>query len=229
MKISAVILDFGGTLVDGGIDYDEYHQALLKYLNGLGYGVKLKEVHSSFRVALGKLNRVRAQGKEQTFEEVYSLFLRRLSIPADLETLKDLHDIFKHYYVSNFFDCTDDVLRRLSERYKVALLSNTMSDQPHEMLKKANYAQYFDLMVCSRDLGIRKPNPKIFNYMLKSLGVSATETVHVGDSVEADMEGASEVGITGVWIRVHGETFWHGYTVNSICELPNLLKKISES
>lgn len=229
MEISAVILDFGGTLVDGGIDYDKYHQALIQHLNGLGYGIKLREINSSFKVALGNLNRIRAKGKEQTFEEVYSLFLRRLSIPADVEMLNDLHDIFKNYYVSNYFDCTGDVLKWLSERYKVALLSNTMSDQPHEMLKKANYAQYFDSMVCSRDLGIRKPNPQIFNYMLEALGVSAESTVHVGDSIEADMEGASGVGITGIWIRTIGEDPWYGYTVNSICELPNLLKKIAES
>jgi HAD superfamily hydrolase (TIGR01549 family) len=229
MKIKAVILDFGGTLVEGGIDFDRYHEALLTYFMSIGYRVTRKEIDSAMKVALGNLNRIRARGREQTFEEVYSLFLKKINIFAGEEILIDLHKIFKKYFSSNFFLCSEDVLKELSKKYKVALLSNTMSDKPLEMLRDANLIQYFDLVVCSRDLGIRKPNPEIFKYVLEKLGVSAEESVHVGDSVKADMEGASGVGITGIWIKLPNEIPWYGYAITTICDLPNLLKKIAKS
>lgn len=225
--IKAVILDFGGTLVEGDIDYKEYHKALLRYLNGLGYGVNLEEINSALRLALRRLNSIRSKGKEQTFEEVYELFLRNLSIPGSFEILGDIHEIFKKHYVSNFFHCTGDVLKELSDKYLIALLSNTMSDKPYDLLREADLMKYFEVVVCSRDLGIRKPNPEIFRYVLDKLCVSPEEAVHVGDNIEADMRGATGVGITGVWIKVPSVESWHGYAISSICDLPNLLPLIN--
>jgi HAD superfamily hydrolase (TIGR01549 family) len=227
IMIKAVILDFGDTLVEGGINYKEYHEAVLRYLNGIGFNISLKEVKSALSQAIGRLNKMRAKGKEQTFEEVYEFFLRSLAIPGDAEILGEIHDIFKKYYVSNFFHCTGDVLKELSKRYMLALLSNTMSDKPYDLLRDYGFMKYFDVVVCSRDLGIRKPNPNIFRHVLDKLCITPAEAVHVGDSIKADMKGASGVGITGIWIKVPGEEPWHGYAINSICELPSLLLKIN--
>jgi putative hydrolase of the HAD superfamily len=94
------------------------------------------------------------------------------------------------------------------------------------MLEKADFAKFFELIVCSRDLGIRKPNPEIFKYVLDSLKVKPSEAVHVGDNVEADMLGAENVGITPIWIKTPGETPWRGYAISTICELPEYLSKI---
>jgi putative hydrolase of the HAD superfamily len=229
MKIKAVILDYGGTLAEGKPHYKEYNKALLAYIRSLGYHINLKDIQSAINTTLRNLNKVRAKGKEQTFEEVYKLFLRKLKILEDEKILNDLHGIFKTHYISNYFACTGEVLKELSDRYKVALISNTMSDLPHTKLDEAGFSKYFDLIICSSDLGIRKPNPEIFKYVLEKLGVYAEETVHVGDSVEADMEGATGVGITGIWIKTPGEHQWHGYAIGTICELPNFLKKISLS
>jgi HAD superfamily hydrolase (TIGR01549 family) len=227
--IKAVILDFGDTLVEGDIEYKEYHEAILSYLNGLGYEVNLKEINSALRFAIRRLNIIRSKGKEQTFEEVYELFLRNLAIPGSTEILRDIHDIFKKHYVSNFFHCTEDVLKELSDKYMIALLSNTMSDKPYDLLRDTDLMKYFDVVVCSRDLGIRKPNPEIFRYVLDKLCVLPEEAVHVGDNIEADMKGASSVGITGVWIKVLGVEPWHGYAISSICDLPNLLSLINNN
>ncbi len=229
MEIKAVILDFGGTLADGGLEWDEYHQALQAYLSSLGYDVEMRDLKKALRSALGELNRIRARGKEQTFEEVYANFLRKLGVPDDAETLDALHQNFRDHYKTQYYPCIEDVLRQLSARYRVALLSNTMSDQPHHLLEKAGYTKFFDLRICSRDLGIRKPNPEIFRHVLGELGVEPHEAVHVGDSVEADMEGAAAAGITGVWIKTPGQPPWTGHAIGSICELPAYLKKMEAS
>lgn len=46
----------------------------------------------------------------------------------------------------------------------------------------------------------------------------------VGDSVEADMYGARDSGITGVWIKTPDQPVWNGHAIASICDLPAFLK-----
>jgi putative hydrolase of the HAD superfamily len=226
MEIKAVIMDFGGTLVEGGLEWEPYHQSIRAILKGKGYPHNMKDLKKALRSALDKLNNIRNKGKELTFEEVYASFLTRLGLPSDPETIEELHENYKYYFKSHFFNCTEKVLQKLSSRYKLALLSNTMSNQPHIKLEEAGYDKYFDVIICSRDIGVRKPNPEAFKRVLDMLGVKPENTVHVGDSVEADMYGARESRITGIWIKSSDQPIWNGRAINNICELPSYLAKM---
>ena len=226
MVIRAVILDFGGTLASGRIDWDEYHQAVQTLLNGMGFPVNQKDVKKAMGASLGELEKVRSRGLEMTFEEVYGSALSKMGLLPDEEIIESIHLLFKRHYVSIFYPCTEEVLERLAERYRVALISNTMSDQPRLMLEEAGLDRHFEVIVCSRDLGVRKPNPEIFEHVLGRLGIDGEEAVHVGDSVEADMEGAVNSGVTPIWIKSPGEAPWPGYAISSICELPEFIERI---
>ena len=229
MKIKAVFLDFGGTLAYGGIDWDEYHLAVRTFLASLGYNIEPKRLKKAIRASLEELKRHRAKGLEKTHEQVYGSALKRLCIPADDYILEMIHDTFKKHYISTFDPCTEETLKKLAKRYKLALLSNTMSDQPRKMLEETGMDGLFEVIICSRDLGIRKPNPDIFKHVLDEMSVSPEETVHVGDNVEADMEGASDSGITPIWIRTPGQDLWSGHAITTICDLPEFLAKIQET
>ena len=226
MNIKAVILDFGGTLASGSIDWDEYHNSIWRYLTGIGYNIEKTQLKKAISSALQELEKIRSRGLELTHEEVYGSALGRLGIIPEEKILDEIHEIFKHHYVSTFYPCTEDVLEKLHKKYKLALISNTISDQPRELLEEKKLDHLFEVIICSRDLGIRKPNPKIFEHVLKILNVNPRQAVHVGDSVEADMEGASDVGITPIWIKTQGDRFWNGRSVSSICELPRYLDLI---
>jgi HAD superfamily hydrolase (TIGR01549 family) len=228
MKIKAVLLDFGGTLASGGLDWEPYHESIRNYLISHGYNIKMKELKKALRGTLAELDRIRATGKERTFEEVYSTFLRKLGIIHDDEALEWLHDNFKVHYKTSFYPCVEELLRELSTKYKLAMVSNTMSDQPRLLLEESKMDKYFDFLVCSRDLGVRKPNPAIFNIVLERIDAKPSETVHVGDSVEADMYGAQSAGITGIWIKTPDQPPWSGYAISSICDLTRFLKTISD-
>ncbi|MDH5791460.1 MAG: hypothetical protein OEZ44_04685, partial [Candidatus Bathyarchaeota archaeon] len=71
MVVRAVILDFGGTLAEGGIDWNEYHEAILKTLKALGHDIDPGTLKKAIQAALNELKKVRARGEELTFEEVY--------------------------------------------------------------------------------------------------------------------------------------------------------------
>jgi putative hydrolase of the HAD superfamily len=229
MKVKAVFLDFGGTLAYGGIDWDEYHRAVRVLLASLGYDIEQRRLKKAIGASLQELRRHRAKGLEKTNEEIYGAVLRRVGLPADDETLKMIHDTFKKHYISTFYPRTEETLRKLTENYKLALISNTMSDQPREMLEETGLDSLFEIIICSRDLGIRKPNPAIFKYVMDEVGVQPRETVHVGDSVEADMEGASASGITPIWIRTPDQGFWSGHAISRFSDLPQFLEKMQEA
>jgi putative hydrolase of the HAD superfamily len=227
--VESVILDFGGTLVEGGIEWGQYHKTVKSLLERFREDVSMEEIREKLGLSLDKLHEVRATGKELTFEEIYEDFLDRLGIAAEEELLVLLHDNFKEQYKSKFFECSGKVLEKLSKKYKVALLSNTISDQPHLLLNESGFDKYFDVIVCSRDIGVRKPNPEAFKIILEKLDTTPGITVHVGDSVEADMYGARESGITGIWVRTPDQPYWDGFSIVSICELPDFLKRLENS
>jgi HAD superfamily hydrolase (TIGR01549 family) len=226
MAIKVVILDFGGTLSNGVLDWDSYHDRIRSILAGRGYPIKMSKLKQALGGALGVLKSVRAKGKEMTFEEVYDIFLDRLKISNDKQLLEELHDNYRNHMRTAFFPCVEDVLKKLADKYIVALLSNTMSNQPKLLLSENKFDRYFDLIICSRDLGLRKPNPKIFKYILEKLQVKPIEAVHVGDSVKEDMIGARNSEVTGIWIKTPDQPPWGGYAINSICELPEFLEKL---
>ncbi|MFB0558394.1 MAG: HAD family hydrolase [Candidatus Bathyarchaeia archaeon] len=229
MVVRAVVLDFGGTLAEGEIDWNEFHVAIQRTLKGLGHPVELDKLKKAIHGALAQLERVRARDEEKTLEEVYGSVLVKLGIPPKDETLEMIHDLFKRHYKQSFYPCVEEVLEKLSERYVLAVISNTMSDQPRLILEQTYLDRYFELVVCSRELGIRKPNPRIFEFVLDRLGVEPGEAIHVGDSVEADMMGALNAGVRPVWIKNQQSLHWTGDTITSICELPGFLEDLEDS
>ena len=70
-----------------------------------------------------------------------------------------------------------------------------------EDLQTIGLLEYFNPkhIAISGDLGIRKPNARIFEYALNALQVSPQETAMIGDSLSADMLGAQPLGIYTVW------------------------------
>ncbi len=71
----------------------------------------------------------------------------------------------------------------------------------HEDLATLGLLDYFELphIAISGDLGIRKPNPRIFEHVLQALQVAPQETAMIGDSLSADILGAQALGITAIW------------------------------
>jgi len=93
------------------------------------------------------------------------------------------------------------VLDALGERVRVGLCSNfSHSETAHQVLREAGFDERLDAIVVSDAFGLRKPRPEIFLETLTRLGVAPEETLHVGDSLRADVGGAAAAGIRSVWI-----------------------------
>jgi putative hydrolase of the HAD superfamily len=93
------------------------------------------------------------------------------------------------------------VVGELGRRVRLGLCSNfSHSAMALGVLDDYGLRSHLDALVISDAIGIRKPRGEIFAAVLDQLGVEPAETLHVGDSLRADIGGAAPLGIRTVWI-----------------------------
>jgi epoxide hydrolase-like predicted phosphatase len=91
-------------------------------------------------------------------------------------------------------------IRTLRLRYKTALLSNAWSDLRGMLTERWEIADAFDEMVISAEVGIVKPDPRIYHLALERLQVAPQEAVFVDDFIE-NIEGGKAVGLHTIHFR----------------------------
>ena len=102
------------------------------------------------------------------------------------------------------FDDAQAALEELRGAYRLGLLTNGPPDIQHEKLEGAGLKEYFDAVVVSGEVGIGKPDPRIFHLALERLGASSAEAAMVGDSLARDIVGARRAGVKAVWVNRSG-------------------------
>lgn len=96
---------------------------------------------------------------------------------------------------------TTSILRRLGERFVLGLVSN-FDHPPHvrRVLDRHGLTGFFRTIVISGEVGVKKPDPRVFEPALREAGLRPSEVVYVGDT-EDDVAAAVAAGITPVMIR----------------------------
>ena len=122
------------------------------------------------------------------------------------------------------------LLRRLAERYRLAVVSNfDYTPTALDILERAGVLELFDTIVVSDEVGWRKPRRDIFDAALGRLGVRAEESLFVGDRADMDVLGAQRIGMDAAWINRDGEPLPSGvaaptYEIRDLGELAAILK-----
>lgn len=93
------------------------------------------------------------------------------------------------------------VLERLRESRRVALVTNGAPDVQREKIAASGLTGYFDAIVVSGELGIGKPEPRIFAHALGLVGAQPEAALMVGDNLWRDVAGAQRVGMRAIWIN----------------------------
>jgi putative hydrolase of the HAD superfamily len=92
-----------------------------------------------------------------------------------------------------FIECA----KTLKKKYRLALLSNDVSEWSAYLRKRHNIDDYVDYAFISGDLGLRKPDPRIYESALRVMGVKPSECVFIDDSPER-VDAAAELGIASI-------------------------------
>jgi putative hydrolase of the HAD superfamily len=198
--IKAVSFDADGTLWD-------FQQVMCHSLGKVMEELEQLDPPAAAALNIDKMiairNRVAEElkGKTTNLEDIrFQAFRRTLE-----EINRPNDDLARHlnevYFQHRFEDTEpyDDVLptlQALKERYLLSLLSNGNSYP-----ERCGFEGIFNSVVFSQEHKVEKPDAAIFQIALRELGCSETELLHVGDSLENDVEGAHNTGIRCAWLN----------------------------
>ena len=103
-----------------------------------------------------------------------------------------------------FDDTHDLVAAAKGARIPLALITNGASDTQRDKLAALGIGHWFDTVVISGEVGLAKPDPRIFEVAVEALAVERDAVWHVGDSLSSDVAGARATGLTAVWLNRSG-------------------------
>lgn len=87
------------------------------------------------------------------------------------------------------------VLRRLSETFQLGMVTNGYSDSQRGRLEAAGLQDVFDPLLISEEVGVAKPDSRIFEMALSKLALPPDAVLYVGDSIAHDYQGCLAAGI----------------------------------
>ena len=95
------------------------------------------------------------------------------------------------------------VLRRLRERYKLAIFTNSDDDLIAPTVARIGVP--FDYVITAEQAQAYKPSRQLFEHAYRTMGVTPDETVHVAMGMYWDMKARHELGLRGIWVNRRGE------------------------
>jgi HAD superfamily hydrolase (TIGR01549 family) len=137
----------------------------------------------------------------------------------------------RHWHLEE--DTYQSLDRLLEQGYRLAMISNAGdAANVHRLLERWNLKAYFEHILISAEVGLRKPHPHIFEMGLALMNTTASRAVMVGDTLGADILGARNACMASVWIsrrvqtpgnRDHLDTIQADAVIKTLAELPDVL------
>lgn len=120
-----------------------------------------------------------------------------------------------------------EVLEKLKGKYKLGIVSNFYGNLT-TVLADFGISDYFDCVIESASVGVRKPDSQIFQLGLNALNLKASEIIVVGDSYEKDVLPALHIGCNVVWLRSRkwNEPVENGINVKMVNKLKDLANTV---
>lgn len=127
---------------------------------------------------------------------------------------------------SNLMPYAKELLEYLFPKYNLYILSNGFRELQYHKMRSAGIDGYFKKIILSDDIGVMKPWPQIFHYALSATQSEIADSLMIGDSWDADIVGASGVGMHQIYYNNMERTlfpFEATYTINTLKEIRDLL------
>jgi putative hydrolase of the HAD superfamily len=209
--IKLIVFDLWSTLVPATIDFVRLasiarheHKSLSEFIQRYELATQLK--------------------KYNNFDELKKDFFDAFNWESKELLERELDEVYNNRFDKiRFFPEVEKNLMELRKKgYKLALLSNTESIGIKLVEDKLRLKNFFDLLEYSFEVGAVKPNPVMFNSVLKKMNVSPEESLMVGDSLRRDVVGAQNIGMHGCLLNRKNEIFDSSLGVKPEFEIKSL-------
>lgn len=202
-KLKAVFIDLDDTLLD---ETAHMRGAYGKSLDELRDRVSPDQAAATYReyeYVVSDLLR-RDAWDELAREQRWEVALQRAGVePGDLP-VKICDGYYRHYFEGVGFLPGAERLLDVASHFENCLITNGEHGKQWGKIRKMDVDSRLNHILVSEDLGIRKPDPRIFERALELTGSQPSESVMIGDSLHADIAGAGPIGIGTIWINQYG-------------------------
>lgn len=208
--LRAVIFDFGGTLMYGREDWEpiiaQADDALTAYLRAQGMDLNITTFPHQFRKSLANYFK---QREKDLLETTYTYVLRELLKEKGYDDVSDeiirgaLDKLFA--VTQSNWELEQDAIPTLKKLegngYRLGIISNAGDDQDVQQLaQRFGIGHFFDFILTSAACSYRKPHSRIFEMALSKWYLLPNEAAMVGDNLNADIYGAQNAGLYGIWL-----------------------------
>ncbi|MFT7350597.1 MAG: YjjG family noncanonical pyrimidine nucleotidase [Flavobacterium sp.] len=168
-------------------------------------------------------------------EEISAIQLRYGRLKDTFDTLQfevsdDLINTLSGQYIqylpdfNYLYDGTFEILDYLKTNYKLHIITNGFQDVQDGKIRNSNLHPYFQSVTNSENAGFKKPNPKIFEFALTLSKANKETSVMIGDSLEADVQGALDFGMEAIYFNEHKKEIPESILqIRTLHELRNIL------
>jgi putative hydrolase of the HAD superfamily len=201
--IKAILFDLDDTLFDRTTAVERTLQAMSNEFPGLFSGITTDKIIRAFFHS----------DEIATLEFNNGLSLKETRLVRDREFLKSLGLDYGYapaidaFYIKTyptfkvFISGAKPIIERLARAYRLGLISNGNSIDQCQKLDNLGIRHLLSCTMLSEEIGIRKPDPRIFQEAVKNLGTSTDECLFIGDSYENDVIGARNAGMQACWFN----------------------------
>ena len=101
------------------------------------------------------------------------------------------------------FEATEKLCEYLHSKYKVGIITNGIKEVQHSRIENSTIAKYIDKIIISDEVGVNKPDKRIFEYAMNYFEImDKSEVIMIGDSLGADIKGGQNAGIDTCWVNL---------------------------
>jgi putative hydrolase of the HAD superfamily len=139
----------------------------------------------------------------------------------------ELINILSEQYILNLSDQTallpyaKEILTYLNNKYELHIITNGFNQIQYKKLKNSAIDNYFKTVTTAEEVTYKKPHPKVFYHALNKAQANKKESLMIGDSLEADIQGAIQIGMDAIHLA-NGDHH-HKQSIRQLDELKQYL------
>ena len=226
LNIKHVFFDLDHTLWDFEANSKKAYEFIFKKNKLVINIADFIQIYEPINHAYWKLYREeKVSQKELKYARLKDTF-DRLNFPVSDKLILILADEYLQN-LANYnllFEGTIDLLEYLKPKYKLHIITNGFHEIQSDKLTNSKINHFFDRVITSESVLVKKPNPKIFFHALKIANAKTYESIMIGDNLEADIYGAKNIGMPAIHCDFNNSTIKNGtITINKLEQIKQYL------
>ena len=214
-NIKTVLFDLDDTLLDRATTFSRYCDHLISTLFPAGMSNTEKNKKKEFLILHDKSG---YENKEVFYQKVIQHWNLSCTVAHLVQKWSDSFTKFS-MPVKDLLE----ILEYLSSKYTLGIVTNGSTSMQNRKIDALGIRPFFQAIIVSGAVGIKKPDKGIFLLACKSLNTDASEAVFIGDNYENDFIGAKQAGLQAIWLNQFLTDDDSQYTIKNLASLRYLL------